>query len=51
MCNYLWNLFFKPKIKPIEITNLDVLKNNSRLRNEEILITHNKLKEKLKHLA
>ena len=51
MCNYLWNFFFKPKIIPIEITNLDAFINSSRLRNEEILITHNKLKEKLKHLA
>ena len=47
---YLWNLFFKPKIKPKEITNFDVLKNNSRLRNEEMSITHKKMKEKLKDL-
>ena len=42
------NCLFKPKIKPMEITELDILENNIRLSNEHIIIINNSFKEKLR---
>ena len=37
---------FKPKIKPIELTELDILENKIRLSNEYIIILSDSFKEK-----
>ena len=42
------NCLFKPKIKPMEITELDILENKIRLSNEPIIIISNSFKEKLR---
>ena len=40
------NCLFKPKIKPMEITELDILENKIRMSNEHIIIINNSFKEK-----
>ena len=40
------NCLFKPKIKPMEITELDILENKIRLSNEQIYIITNSFKER-----
>jgi hypothetical protein len=46
MIKCLISCLFKPKIKPIEITELDILENKIRLSNEHIIIINNSFKEK-----
>ena len=46
MLKRLMNCLFKPKIKPMEITELDILENKIRLSNEHIIIISNSFKEK-----
>ena len=40
------NCLFKPKIKPMEITELDILENKIRLSNEQFYIITNSFKER-----
>ena len=46
MIKCLISCLFKPKIKPIEITELDILENKIRLSNEYIIILSDSFKEK-----
>ena len=46
MLKRLINCLFKPKIKPIELTELDILKNKIRISNEHINIITDSFKEK-----
>jgi len=43
--NFKWSLF-KPKIHPIEITELDILQNKLRLYHEYTTIIHDNISEK-----
>ena len=46
MIKCLISCLFKPKIKPIELTELDILENKIRLSNEYIIILSDSFKEK-----
>ena len=48
MCNYLYYLFYKPKIHPIKLTNLNILENDIRIKNEYIYTIKHTFIEKLK---
>ena len=44
------NCLFKPKIKPMEITELDILENKIRLSNEQIKNSFKERSRKIKNL-
>ena len=46
MIKCLISCLFKPKIKPIELTELDILENKIRISNEYIIIVSDSFKEK-----
>ena len=48
MIKCLINCLFKPKIKPMELTELDILENKIRISNEHIIIITDSFKEKIK---
>ena len=50
MIKCLINCLFKPKIKPMELTELDILENKIRISNEHIIIITDSFKEKSRQI-